>query len=206
MLDASNDADSPKHFDGRRYYNPNAPQALGFRGLIRWKLSTRPERSPRFISDVGQTIPLPRVEGNKLRTTLVNHSTVLLQQKGFNILTDPIWSERTSPFSWIGPRRHRIPGVSWENLPAIDIVLLSHNHYDHLDLPTLRRLKARGNSTFIVPVGVAKLLHSENIGPVHELDWENRTPFPDSTSTRFLHCTFRAGDYSIATPRSGAGT
>src|SRR5580692_8878894 len=178
MPDGPSDAEFPKHFDGKRYYNPNAPQALGFRELIRWKFTTRPEPSPRFVSDVEQSIPPRRIEGTELRTTFVNHSTVLLQQKGLNILTDPIWSERTSPFSWIGPRRRRIPGVSWENLPSIDTVLLSHNHYDHLDLPTLRRLAARGNSTFIVPAGVAKLLRARNIGPVHELDWGESRALP----------------------------
>jgi len=173
-----------KHFDGVRFYNPDAPQAPGFRELIRWKLSSRPERSPSFVSDVQQTIPLRRVEGNELRTTLVNHSTVLLQQRGCNILTDPIWSERPSPVSWIGPRRRRKPGVSWENLPPIDLVLLSHNHYDHLDLPTLGRLAAHGKSSFIVPSGVARLLRSKNIGPAHELDWGESFSSPEFT----IHC------------------
>src|SRR6266699_896124 len=121
----------PKHFDGKRFFNPDAPQVPGFRDVIRWKLTSRPE-------------PPPSVNGNALRVTLVNHSTVLLQQRGSNILTDPIWSERASPLSWIGPRRRRKPGVSWEDLPPIDLVLISHNHYDHMDLPTLRRLSARG--------------------------------------------------------------
>ena len=71
-----------------------------------------------------------------MRITLVNHSTVLLQQRSINILTDPIWSERASPLSWIGPRRRRKSGVLIEDVPHIDAVLLSHNHYDHLDLPT----------------------------------------------------------------------
>ncbi len=102
---------------------------------------------------------------------MVNHSTVLLQQSGCNILTDPIWSERASPLTWAGPRRRRMPGVRWEDLPRIDIVLLSHNHYDHLDLATLRRLAKRGQSDFIVPLGVARLLRSQGIGPVYELDW-----------------------------------
>ncbi len=129
---ATADPGFPKHFDGKRFYNPDAPQAPGFLAALRWKLTSRPEPSPTFISDVEQSIPPRRVEGSELRTTLVNHSTVLLQQRGCNILTDPIWSERASPLSWAGPHRRRKPGVSSENLPPIDAVLISHNHYDHL--------------------------------------------------------------------------
>jgi L-ascorbate metabolism protein UlaG (beta-lactamase superfamily) len=173
-----------KHFDGNRFYNPDAPQAPGFLRALRWKLTSRPEPSPHFISDVEQSKPPRRMEGNELRTTFVNHSTVLLQQRGSNILTDPIWSDRASPLSWIGPRRRRKQGVSWEDLPPIDTVLISHNHYDHLDLPTLRRLAARGDSTFIVPAGVAQLLRSENIGPVHQLDWGEAVSLPGLT----IHC------------------
>jgi hypothetical protein len=82
----------PKHFDEKRFYNPDAPQARGLMDVVRWKLTSRPEPSPSFVSDVEQSIPPRRVEGGGLRTTLVNHSTVLLQQLGSNILTDPIWS------------------------------------------------------------------------------------------------------------------
>lgn len=161
----------PKHFDGKRFYNPGAAQTRGWLDVLRWKLSSRPEPSPRFFSDVEQSIPARRLEGNRLEVTLVNHSTVLVQQKGSNILTDPIWSERASPFSWIGPRRRRKAGVRREDLPQIDIVLISHNHYDHLDLETLRWLARRGGCEFVVPIGVRRLLRSEKIGPVHELDW-----------------------------------
>jgi glyoxylase-like metal-dependent hydrolase (beta-lactamase superfamily II) len=156
-----------KHFDGKRFFNPDAPQARGFLDVLRWKLTSRPQPAPRFISDVEPSKPPPCVDGNDLRVTLINHSTVLLQQSGANILTDPIWPERASPLSWIGPRRHRKPGVRWEDLPRIGVVLLSHNHYDHLDLATLRRLTDRGSSQFIVPTGVAQLLRSHGIGPVH---------------------------------------
>ena len=178
------DPQFPKHFDGKRFYNPDAPQAPGFLEVPRWKLTSRPETSPSFVSDVEPSIPPRRVDGSELRTTLVNHSTVLLQQRGSNILTDPIWSERASPLSWTGPRRRRKPGVSWEDLPRIDAVLISHNHYDHLDLPSLRRLAARGDSTFIVPARGARLLRSENIGPVHELDWGEAVSLPGFT----IHC------------------
>jgi len=161
----------PKHFDGRRFYNPEASQALGFLDVLRWKLTSRPEPSPPFIADVEQSIPPHTVETNQIRVTLVNHSTVLIQRSGFNLLTDPIWSERASPLSWIGPKRRRKPGVRIEDLPLVDAVLISHNHYDHLDLPTLRQLAARGSSTFVVAAGVARLLRSEKIEPVYELDW-----------------------------------
>jgi L-ascorbate metabolism protein UlaG (beta-lactamase superfamily) len=160
---------------------------------LRCKLTSRREPSPSFISDVEQSIPPRRLEGNGLLTTLVNHSTVLLQQRGCNILTDPIWSERASPLPRIGPRRRRKPGVSWEDLPRIDAVLISHNHYDHPDLPTLRRLSARGDSTFIVPARGARLLHSQNIGPAHEVDWGESLSLPGFTihCVPALHCSSR---------------
>jgi L-ascorbate metabolism protein UlaG (beta-lactamase superfamily) len=182
----------PRHFDGKRFYNPDAPQALGLRGVLRWKLSSRPEVSPGFIPDVHPSAPPRRMEGG-LRATLVNHSTVLLQQRDANMLTDPIWSERASPLSWIGPRRRRKPGVSWKDLPPIDVVLLSHNHYDHLDLPTLRRLAARGDSTFVVPARAGRLLRSQKIGPVHELDWGESLPLAGFTihSVPALHFSSR---------------
>lgn len=171
MREGAGESGFPKHFDGKRFYNPDAPQAPGFLDALRWKLTSRPAPSPGFIADVEQSVPPRRVQGSGLRITLVNHSTVLLQQSGSNILTDPIWSERASPLSWIGPRRRRPPGVSFQDLPPLDAVLISHNHYDHLDLPTLRRLAARGDSTFIVPARGARLLRAEKLGPAHELDW-----------------------------------
>jgi L-ascorbate metabolism protein UlaG (beta-lactamase superfamily) len=184
MQDGSGRPDFPRHFDGKRFHNPDAPQSRGLLDALRWKLTSRPEPSPGFISDVEPSIPPGRVEGNELRITLVNHSTVLLQQRGSNILTDPIWSERASPLSWAGPYRRRKPGVAWNDLPLIDAVIISHNHYDHLDLPTLRRLAARGDSAFIVPVGSARLLGAENIGPAHELDWGAELSLPGIT----IHC------------------
>jgi len=122
----------PKHFDGRRFYNPEAPQARGFLDGLRWKLTSHPELSPPFIEDVMPSVPPRSVNAGQVRVTMVNHSTVLVQRSGFNLLTDPIWSERASPLSWIGPKRRRRPGVRMEDLPPIDAVLISHNHFDHL--------------------------------------------------------------------------
>lgn len=174
----------PKHFDGKRFFNPNGARVRGFIDLLRWLRTRRPEPSPRFVNDVEPSRPPVRVEGRELRVTLVNHSTVLLQTAGLNILTDPIWSERASPFWWIGPRRRRAPGVRWEDLPRIDLVLVSHNHYDHLDLPTLRRLADGGVRKFVVPTGLARLLNSERIAPVHELDWGESV----EVACRKIHC------------------
>src|SRR3984893_3142448 len=115
MQKGTSDSGFPKHFDGKRFYNPDAPQAPSLLEALRWKLSSRPEPAPHFISGVEKSRPPRRVEGSELRATLVNHSSVLLQQRGSNILTDPIWSERAVPLSWIGPRRRRKPGVSWED-------------------------------------------------------------------------------------------
>ena len=172
------------HFDGKRFYNPDARQAPGFLDLLRWKLTSRPEPSPSFISDVQQSIPPARVDSNGLRVTFVNHSTVLLQQRSSNILTDPIWSERASPFSWIGPRRRRKPGVRREDLPPIDAVLISHDHYDHMDLPTLRQLAVDKHPAFIVPARLAPLLRAANIGPAQELDWGQSLSLPNVV----IHC------------------
>jgi L-ascorbate metabolism protein UlaG (beta-lactamase superfamily) len=178
----------PVHFDGKRFFNPGSPQAKGFLDVLRWKLTSWPESSPAFVADVEQTKPPSSVEGDELRVTLVNHSTLLIQQRGSNILTDPIWSERASPLSWIGPRRRRMPGVRFEDLPRIDTVLLSHNHYDHLDLPTLRRLAGRGQSQFVVPIGVAPLLRSKGIvsgkEPAHELDWGQSVTLGQTTTSQ----------------------
>ena len=174
----------PQHFDGKRFYNPEAPQAYGFREVIRWKRTSRAAPSPGFLADVEPCKPPKRVESGQLRATLVNHSTVLLQQRNSNILTDPIWSDRASPLSWAGPRRRRLPGVSWEDLPPIDTVLISHNHYDHLDVATLCRLALDENCTFVVPAGVGRLLSVNRIGPVHEMDWGESLPLGGLT----IHC------------------
>jgi L-ascorbate metabolism protein UlaG (beta-lactamase superfamily) len=182
-----------KHFNGKRFFNPLAPQVPGFLSVLRWKRTSRPERSPHFTWDVQQSKPPASVGGDDVLVTLINHSTLLVQQCGVNILTDPMWSQRASPFTWIGPRRRREPGVRWEDVPRIDTVLLSHDHYDHLDLATLDRLADRRQSQFIVPAGAGRLLRSKKIGPVHELDWGESLSLPSVTihSVPALHFSGR---------------
>jgi N-acyl-phosphatidylethanolamine-hydrolysing phospholipase D len=104
--------------------------------------------------------------------TWIGHSTVLVQIGGTSLLTVPTWSNRASPVRFAGPKRFVPPGLTIEDLPPIDFVVVSHNHYDHLDLETLRRLAERGHGTrFLVPLGNGELLRKNGIEPVEELDW-----------------------------------
>jgi L-ascorbate metabolism protein UlaG (beta-lactamase superfamily) len=139
------------HFDGLRFFNPDHPSTdRGLRDLLRWKLQGRAATWPKSVP-AQQTVPETQVAG--LRATIVGHASVLIQAGGLNVLTDPVWSERASPLSFIGPQRVLAPGIAFEALPRIDAVLLSHNHYDHMDLPTLRRLHRRDRPLMVTALG-----------------------------------------------------
>ncbi len=140
------------HFDGSRFDNPWEPMPNRFGDFLKWRLTADRGYWPEHVA-VEPTIPPERVMGEELRVTYVGHATVLLQTRGVNILTDPIWSDRASPFSFAGPKRVAAPGVRFEELPPIDLVLVSHNHYDHLDLPTLKRLHQAFNPLVLTPLG-----------------------------------------------------
>ena len=159
------------HFDGRRFHNLGLPGRKGFLGFLRWQLTSQPGYWNKWTdSQSGNPSPL-RVAGPDLRVTFINHATVLIQMEGINILTDPIWSERASPVSWVGPKRRNPPGLQFEHLPPIDFVLISHNHYDHLDIQTLKRLCSEHRPRFIVGLGNRALFEKHGIDGVTELDW-----------------------------------
>lgn len=158
------------HFRNGRFFNPGVPEN-GTGAVLRWMWTRKrgPWR-PWIESEPGPKPPV-RLEGPELRTTFIGHATVLLQTRGINFLTDPVWSLRASPLQWLGPKRHRAAGIRFEDLPKIDCVLLSHNHYDHLDKPTLRRLAARDHPEIFCPLGLAQSLRELGFVRVHELDW-----------------------------------
>jgi L-ascorbate metabolism protein UlaG (beta-lactamase superfamily) len=164
-----------KHFNGRKFRNPEPSERWGFIDLLRWKLTSRRGHWNKWTDSKAGDVPPPRVNGKDLRVTFINHATVLIQTEGLNILTDPIWSERASPVSWAGPRRHRSPGLRFEDLPPIDLVLLSHNHYDHLDTRTLVRLCAEHQPRFVTGLGNRAFLEAQEITEVAELDWWEAT-------------------------------
>ncbi len=163
------------HFDGRCYYNPGAPHRP--RWKIAWWMLTRRPVPWKTIPIEQQKIPQQRTAQGECSVTFINHATVLLQLEGWNILTDPIWSERASPFSWWGPKRVCLPGVKFEDLPPIDIVLLSHNHYDHMDLATLKRLAKEHQPMIYVSKGNQAYLEANGITSVKELDWWDQEQF-----------------------------
>ena len=148
------------HFDGSRFYNPGKPMNKGFLTVLRWRLTGNREPWPAYRELPFTDKPPRRVEGNNLRVSFVGHVTTLIQTQGLNILTDPVWSDRASPFSWIGPRRVHPPGIRFEDLPPIDLILISHNHYDHLDLATIERLWHRFQPLILTPLGNDTLIHS----------------------------------------------
>jgi L-ascorbate metabolism protein UlaG (beta-lactamase superfamily) len=139
------------HFDGTRFFNPGVPDIdRRLTDILRWRFGERRAAWPAHVA-VTPAVPDARVDG--LRVTMVGHATVLIQLDGRNILVDPVWAERASPYGWAGPKRVTAPGIAFEHLPPVDIVLLTHNHYDHLDIGTLARLWRRDRPRILAPLG-----------------------------------------------------
>ena len=156
------------HFDGRRFFNPNGANGQPLWMVPRLLLTPR-SRWPAEVPVDPRQPPTPGP--NEVVVTFVGHATFLIQAAATNVLIDPMYSRRASPVSFAGPRRVRAPGVRFEDLPTISLVLLSHNHYDHCDLGTLRRLEDRFHPRFVTPVGNGRLLRSAGIRLLEEIDW-----------------------------------
>lgn len=158
----------------------------GLRDFLRWRvqrLRTRLEPDPP-AEELTRAMPAV-VDGaqDEIRLTWVGHATFLLQLPGVNVLTDPVWSRRVSPVAWAGPARIRPPGLDFDALPPIDVVLLSHDHYDHLDRPTVKRLNARFGEriTWIAPTGHADWLRRRGVRNALDLDWWQSASVTTST-------------------------
>jgi L-ascorbate metabolism protein UlaG (beta-lactamase superfamily) len=159
-----------EHFHRGRFRNSVVTGKQRFWGFLRWMATRRKERWPRWVEEALPGPP-PLADARHLAATFVGHSTFLLQVGGRHVLTDPMWSRRASPVSWAGPRRVRRPGVALEDLPPVSVVLVSHNHYDHMDLPTLRRLRERFDPLFVTSLGNRRYLRRRGLARVEELDW-----------------------------------
>jgi L-ascorbate metabolism protein UlaG (beta-lactamase superfamily) len=169
------------HFDGTRFFNPGGIAPLGFRALMRWQFNGERQRWAKEVeSPFAQAKPDARVSGDGMRITMAGHASMLVQVAGLNILTDPVWSDRASPFSFAGPKRVTPPGIRFEDLPDIDLVLVSHNHYDHLDMATLKRLQAGHKPHFITPLGNDTIIRrAVPDARISVMDWGDRLPISD---------------------------
>lgn len=185
------------HFDGERFRNlPSVPHNE-WRDVAKW-VSTRQERGPwgPYRNVPPGPKPVERVTGTQLLVTVVNHTTVLVQVAGLNILTDPIWAERCGPLPGVGPRRVRPPGIRFEDLPRIDVVLLSHNHYDHCDPVALKRLARDHHPRLVVPLGCRSFLERKGIPVATEMDWWDSFALADGVTVHAVpskHFSGRGG-------------
>lgn len=168
------------HYDGSRFFNPWKPDMdKGFGTLLKWQFTAEKKSWPAHRPVIHKPQLKHPLDSQQWALSFVNHSTYLIQSQKHNILTDPVWSERASPVSFAGPKRIHEPGIDFETLPQIHVVLLSHNHYDHLDLRTLKKLYERFKPLILVPLGDKKLLESEGIRNVKEMDWWESTKIDD---------------------------
>lgn len=171
------------HYDGEKFHNLGKNDNLkSIWQLFKWQIYGDKEPFPDSVPI--KNYPLRLLEASeKISVTFINHASLLLQLPGLNILTDPVYSERTSPFSFIGPKRVKKPGIPFETLPKIDVVVVSHNHYDHLDVRTLQRLEKKFNPLFLVPLGDERLLKMAQIKNVRAVDWWEEVRIKD---TKFI--------------------
>lgn len=157
---------------GDRFANP-APMYMNLRGGIWQMLASKPGDEPDApVPTMDSSALYARPPASGLRLTWFGHSSMLLEIDGVNVVVDPFWSERTSPFPWLGPKRWYPPPVPIEHLPRVDIVVVSHDHYDHLDRASIQAFDARG-ARFIVPLGIGAHLRDWGVAPerITELDW-----------------------------------
>jgi L-ascorbate metabolism protein UlaG (beta-lactamase superfamily) len=175
------------HFDGERFFDRGSSPPKGQRELLRWMFDrywrgTRakwPARAPSPFADR----PPARVEGAALRISYVGHASWLIQAAGLNMLLDPVWSERASPVRFAGPKRVNDPGIAFADLPPIDVVLVSHAHYDHLDVATLSRLAAAHRPRIVTPLGNDAIMRNHDPAIAAEAhDWGERVEICPGTA------------------------
>jgi L-ascorbate metabolism protein UlaG (beta-lactamase superfamily) len=180
------------NFDGAHFSNPDGeinfpvPKGAPKGNLLTRLIMSRVDR-PEWPKQVAVTPSRPamRLSGNTMRATWVGHATVLVQAGSLNILTDPIWSDWATPFPGVGPRRVAQPGVRFEDLPRIDIVVVSHDHYDHMDIPTLQKLWERDRPLIVTSLGNDTILRQAGI-PSRALNWDGAVAGPQGATVHVV--------------------
>ena len=163
------------HFDGIRFFDPHGSPPKNLATLMRWYMGREKAEWPTWVPSPYSDRPPARVAGPEWRLSYVGHASWLLQTAGLNILIDPVWARRVSPVSFLGPMRVNDPGIAFDALPPIDVVLVSHCHYDHLDVETLARLAAKFNARVITPLGNDTIMRNHDPAIRAEaFDWHDR--------------------------------
>jgi L-ascorbate metabolism protein UlaG (beta-lactamase superfamily) len=163
------------HFDGVRFLNPDGQAGpKGRLDFLRWQLGDRGAAWPAsHPSPFAPDRPPQRVAGDTIRVVHVGHAALLIQMQGRNVLVDPVWAERAGPFGFLGPKRVNAPGIAFDDLPPIDAVLVTHNHYDHMDVETIGRLWQRFRPRIVTPLGNDTILKAAVPGLAADaVDWD----------------------------------
>ena len=183
------------HFDGRSFFNSNASTGRSFWDFLRWRFTSKSKPWPKWVENRATPALPVQLETGQTALTFVNHITFLIQLQGLSILTDPVYSERVTPLRRMGPKRVRAPGLAFEALPPLHLVLISHNHYDHLDIDTLLRLERAHRPTFITGLGNRAFLEQFGLHSIRELDWWQSTQVGGAmiTMTPAQHWSGRSG-------------
>lgn len=160
------------HYNGKNFFNPDSEAApKGFLDIIKWKFTGNSQDWPDKITPPYKLATPVASSSDKMIVTFVSHASFLIQVDGLNILTDPVYGKRASPLSFVGPKAVHPPGIEFDKLLKIDIVLISHNHYDHMDEVTIKNLQDKFSPKFIVPLANAKKMKSFGAKNITELDW-----------------------------------
>jgi L-ascorbate metabolism protein UlaG (beta-lactamase superfamily) len=178
------------HFDGERFFDPHGTPPRSRSDLLRWMIERRRgsrAKWPAWAPSPYAARPPARVPGTALRISYVGHASFLIQTAGINLLADPVWSQRASPFRFIGPKRVNDPGIAFADLPPIDAVLVSHAHYDHLDVATLSFLAAAHRPRVVTPLGNDAIMrrHDGSIA-AEAYDWHDRVEIGPGVSVALV--------------------
>ncbi len=177
------------HFDGTRFFVAGGPPDKSRGDLLKFLSRTPRAAWPKHRANPPAATVVERVAGAGMRVTTIGHASHLIQTGGLNILVDPVWSRRASPFAFMGPTRVRPPGLTLGALPPIDAILITHNHYDHLDIATLRALQARRACRIVAPLGNDAVIRAAAPTlPVEAYDWGDRVVLGPAVTVTLAPC------------------